>query len=327
MRFADVLLVFFLAWLVAFILSPLARFLSRWRYISRGLAVAIVYIGLLLLMVMAGLLILPATATQLSQLGTSLPGYVERAPEFLAQVQAWLDERSIPIRLDSLYQEQGLAERAQSLGTALAQNALGLAQGVAQTIFNSILVLVLSFYIALDGERIGRDLVRLAPQRHREEAEFLLATVGQVFGGYMRGTIITAAIYGLGTALVMWWQGLGFILPISAFAGAMMIIPLFGALLAIITPLVIALFSGPWERVILVAAALLLWQQVLLHVVGPRVMSQEVGIHPLLVLFAILAGAKLAGLWGIIFGVPVAAIIYSLGVFFYRRRVPSQGAQ
>lgn len=319
MHFADVLLLFFLAWLLAFTLAPLARLLTHWRRVPWWVSVTSVYLVLLLALVALGFLVVPASVAQLVQLGKMLPSYVEKTPDALAALQTWLDSRGIRIQLASLYEEQTLTRWAQSWGTALAQFALGTAQGAAFVAIEAIIVLVLSFYIMLDGERFFQGLLQLLPDRYRDEARFLKACVERTFGGYIRGSLVMALIYGAITALVMWLQGLSFVLPVSAFSGAIIVIPFLGPILAIIPPVVVAAFTGSLGTVMFVFIALLILQQIMLQVVFPKLMSQSVGMHPLLVFLAVLGGAKVAGIWGILFGVPVLAAFYSMALFLYER--------
>lgn len=316
---ADVILIFFLAWLLAFILTPLARFLARYNRQYKLLAIIEIYAGLILSLFLLGLWAVPSIAAQSVQLGDSLPGYIAGLAQTLTAIQSWFGMRGILLDLSSILQSQTLVQGANALGTLLAQNALSVAQALASAVTGLFIVLVLSFYIMLDGERIAQDVLRLLPLRYQEEARFFIDSIDRTFGGYVRGVLIQAAIYGAGTAIVMWILGLGFVEVVSIFAGAMMVIPVFGGFLAIMPPFFIALFSGSLVKIIFVLVALLALQQIVLNVVAPKVMSENVGIHPLLVFLAILLGLKAAGIWGAIFGVPVAGVVNAMAHYFIHR--------
>jgi len=321
-QFADIILIFFLAWLLAFTLSPIARFIDRHPRVAWGQAVGLVYVGLLLVVVLGGVLFLPVAAGQLQQIGGALPTYAEGLPDVFRRVQDWLDARSIPLELNTLYQP--LIGRAESIGTAIAQNALGLAQGIALVIFDMVLILILSFYIMLDGERFTQGFIATLPLRYRANARFFLDSIDRTFGGFIRGSAIMALVYGIGTAFVMWIQGLPFVLPVSAFAGLVVIIPFIGSFIAIIPPIFLAALTGDVTKLVVVLILLLILQQIVLNVVAPKLLAEHVGLHPLFVFLAILLGAKVAGIWGVLFGVPVMAVIYSMAVFFYRQRVTEE---
>lgn len=318
-QFADLISVFFLAWLLAFMLAPLARLLTRSRFIPWWVSVTSVYVALLLALVLLVFLVAPASVSQIVQLGQVLPSYVESAPDVLANVQKWLDAHGIALQLSSLYERQTLTQWAQAWGAALAQYALATAQGAAFVLIEAVIILVLSFYIMLDGKRIFQSLLVLVPSQYRNEARFLRACVERTFGGYIRGSLVMALIYGVITASVMGLQGLSFILPVSAFSGAMIMIPFIGPIVALIPPVIVAAFTGSLGTVLFVLVALLILQQIMLQVVYPKLMSESVGMHPLLVFLAVLAGAKIAGIWGILFGVPILGAFYSMAIFFYER--------
>ncbi len=318
-RFADTLLLFFVAWLIAFILTPVVNFVMRRRPMPHALAVGLVSLAVLIGLAVIGSVVLPPTFDQLNQLGQSMPAYVLGLPDTLDQAQSWLDERRIAVDIKALFGEQGLVQRAETWGTTIAQNTLSLARELASAVVASILVLIVSFYIMLDGERLSQTLIEAVPRRYRAYAHYVIDNVDRSFGGYLRGSFIIAVIYGMGTAAVMWWQGLSFVFPVSVFAGLMMFIPFIGSFFAILPPLIIVLFSGSLAKIVLVLIALLVLQQVVLQVIGPKVLSQSVGIHPLLVILALLLGAKVAGIWGLLFGVPVMAVICSIFVLVNQR--------
>src|SRR5262245_17586204 len=104
----------------------------------------------------------------------------------------------------------------------------------------------------------------------------------------------------------------------SVLAAVLVLIPLIGGIFAIIPPLVIVLIENP-DRFLLMLIGLIVLQQILFNMIMPRLMGKIVGLHPLLVFAAILAGAALAGAWGILFGVPVAGVIASALQFLYLR--------
>ncbi|GIW10095.1 MAG: AI-2E family transporter [Dehalococcoidia bacterium] len=320
LHFGDIILTFFLAWLVAYTLNPVADFLVRQR-LPRMLAIMLVYIMLLLVLITIGLAIVPPLAVQLVQLGRSIPAWVEQWPSFVQNVQQALSERGFDIRVVSPYlTDAAIMQRAEQFGGALAQNALGIAQGVAAFLFNTVIIIILSLYFMIDGERFSRLFVEVLPTRLEDEARYLLAAIDRTFGGFMRGLLVQIIVYAVGTGIVMALAGLPFVLVVSIFAGLMMVIPFLGSVVAMIPPLVLAALTGEPLRVLLVFVALLLLQQLVLNVITPKVMSDSVGMHPLLVFLAVLLGTKEAGLWGAIFGVPIVGVLWAMVVQLYRQR-------
>jgi predicted PurR-regulated permease PerM len=318
-QFGDVLLPFFLAWLLAFALNPVAEALQRLR-LPRGGAVAVVYVALLSILSIAGVLIVPSIAGQAILLGAILPSYAERLPGLLGGLDQALLDRGITVPISSVLTAEALAQRAEGLGAALATSALGFAGGLANAVVTGILVLILSVFFMLDGGRILGVLLDALPVRYQDEARYFVAAVNRTFGGYIRGLVIQAVLYGVGTYLVMSLLGLPFAAVIAVFAGFILIIPFLGSLVAVLPPISLALFTGNAFTIIATAVALILLQQLVLNVIMPKILSDNVGLHPLLVFAAILLGAKAAGGWGAIFGVPIMGVVWSMVVLAVQQR-------
>jgi predicted PurR-regulated permease PerM len=313
---SDILLLFFLAWLLAFVLDPLAQRLQQLG-MPRVLAGGTVYIGLLILVAILFVSVIPTAATQLIQLGTSLPTLVTDFQQRAEEIQSYLLGRGLTeTQLNDIFRE--LSARAQAVGTVLLSNGLAVAAAVVGTVLNFTIVLILSFYILMDGERMSRLFVNSLPVRYREEAYTALEQIDRTFGGFVRGQLIQTAIYGGGTAAIMVAAGLPFYVVIGIVAGVAMIIPVIGPYLAMAPPLILAVLFNP-SAVWWVFLLLFVLQFVVVNVLMPRILGQSVGLHPVFVFAAVLIGARIGGAWGAIFGVPVAAMLYLTVRAFYQR--------
>jgi predicted PurR-regulated permease PerM len=237
----------------------------------------------------------------------------------VALLQEELSARGINVQLAQWYEAQDIPKEIQKMATVAIQNTLTLLTSVASALFATLVVFMLSFYIALDGDSLSRQVVRLVPQAYRNEVHYLFESIDRSFGGFLRGQVIQAVIYSFGTALIMLVAGLNYVVLVMTFAGILMIIPFFGPFLALAPPLLIAVFQGSASQVIGVLIALLVLQQIVLNILAPKLMSHALGMHPLLVFMAILVGGKMAGLAGAIFGVPVVGVINAMAIYFIRR--------
>lgn len=323
-HFGDIIVVFFLAWLLAFILSPVAHFLEHRYRISRSLAAAGVYLTLFLGLGIAFVLVVPLAVEQLVQLGQRLPDFVATAQGWMAFVQAELENRGIPVDLMSFYKGSDLATQIASLGSGIVTNTIAVVGSVASVLFSITIVLVLSFYLVADGERLQKRLSGFVPADYRLESQFFLDSINRTFGGWLRGTLLISAVYAVGNALVMAIAGLSYVLLGSLLAGVLMIIPLIGPVLAMVMPVLLAALQGDVTKVVLVVVGLLVLQTLVFNVLSPKVMGESIGMHPLLVLLALLVGIKQAGLAGAIFGVPVVGVIYAMLMYLLEKRTPSQ---
>ena len=180
----------------------------------------------------------------------------------------------------------------------------------ASLFLNIIFILLIAIYMSVDGERLATGAVNALPQAWRDEMVFVGNSIGRSFGGFLRGQLIFALIYGVLNAGVMIAFGLNYVLVGSIIAGFCVLVPLVGNFLAFIPPMLIVLVTpekvGQWWLLLLV---LFIMQSIMMQVVGPRIMSSAVGIHPLFTFVAMLLGSQLAGLWGVLFGIPVAGVI------------------
>jgi predicted PurR-regulated permease PerM len=319
-HFSDITILFFLAWFLAFMLLPIVRILDRYLHVGVAGAAAVVYLALLIGMVTLLVLVIPLLIQQMSQLTDQLPTVTAKVPTFVRQLQSSLDDRGIPVAVASGTGGPSLGQQAAQLGSSVVTNSVAIAGGVASGLFDFVIVLVLSFYLVLDGDRFVANILAAIPERYRDDSRLFVESIDRSFGGFLRGTAIQAAILGVGTAIVMTFGGLHYALLASVFAAIIMVIPFIGPLLALIVPLTIALLSNlPPSQLLAIAVGLVVLQLLVMNVVAPKVMSETVGLHPLLVFLALLVGIKEAGLAGAIFGVPVAAVIYAAGQILLRR--------
>ncbi len=344
--YADLILLFVLGWLVSFVLNPVvtqltrpvphvlkpglesavgssrATVLLRLRF-SRGVAVIIVYVGLALLIVISIALIVPTAVTQLSQLANRLPEYVAQAPVASVWVEDQIARFGVHVNVANAMRS-GL-NSLQTYAASLIQNALSIFSGVLNFITNLFFVLILGFIFTLDMPRLRKTLLRLIPRQYLNEFQFFSASVDRTFGGFIRGQLLQAVLVALGTAVAMTVLGLNFVLIASLFAGLLMVIPLVGPFLALVPPILAVLLQSP-DLTIWLFLALFIYQFVITNVLMPRVLSDSLGLHPLLVFAAILVSIKIGGFWGAFFGIPVAGVLWAMVKFFFERWQQNQAA-
>ncbi|MFN8523359.1 MAG: AI-2E family transporter [Chloroflexota bacterium] len=316
-QFSDILLLFFLAWVIAFILEPIVGFLRAFFRLPKAVAVTVAYLGALVMLTSGIFLVVPPLSNQVVQvLSVDLPAYADVLNSQALILQGHLDERGVNVNLATMLNYEDLLRRVEAMAPPIVSNAVVLATRVGTFFIQLAVVLMLSFYIMLDGDRITHGLLRVLPGYLREDAVFFFASVNRAFAGFLRGQLLQALVFTLGVALVMYAFGLELILLTSVVSTVLMLIPFVGPPLALIMPLVIAWAERP-ESFLPVLILINIHQQIVLNVVAPRVMSSAVGLHPLLVFVGILGGARVAGIWGALFGVPVVAVIAAMIQFYH----------
>jgi predicted PurR-regulated permease PerM len=324
-QLSGVLLTFLMAAVLAYALNPLVRHLEQLR-VPRVLAVMGIFVVLTLAVVAALLvLIIPALgqAQTLIQnpeaLVERLNGLVGRARElpYVGERVAELDQEAIIGFVQS---------NAPSAGQMLqgATGFIGGVFGVFGTALNLVLMLIVSIYLLLDREKVTSAVLGAIPHTMRDQAVELFYAVERSLIKYLRGQLTLCVLMGIiGWAIAFFVIG-RYSLVVGLWVGLTEIIPVIGAFLGAVPAILIALFVGGFSKALIVAGLFLVAQQIEGNFLVPKVMGGSVGVHPLWVLFATLAGTALYGIVGAIFAVPVVAIVaatlrYLRGTLIFER--------
>jgi len=312
--FGDIILTFFLAWLIAFILSPAVRWMIRLvPRMPRVAAVAAVYVLLIGSALALTVFVAQTLVRSISDFISSVPRLVQDLPTILRPLQDWLNQLGFG-QVDLIAQAQQLLTYLRESATSLVGPLQSMAVASLGVVGTVLIVVILSVYIVIDQERIRAFLNRLVPPSRREEVALLETSVSRSFGGFLRGQAVLGLTYALVALIASGVFGLNFIGVTTAGAGILMAIPFFGPFVAWAPPVVAAVFTDPGRIVPTLAIMGIGWFAVM-NVLQPRLMAGAVGLHPIVVLAAVIVGSKVAGVAGAIFGIPVAAVIAS--IFFH----------
>src|SRR6266508_4164668 len=311
---ADVILIFIAAWALSYLLAPVVGRIEERTRIGRTLGVIVVYAAMALVLVLVGVLALPPLIAQLNDLVARGPEYGERASQIVAGLQTSLERIGVRVDLTKYY--GSLPRRVGDLAAAYAADMLGVVSATAAVFFNVTLVLIIAFLMLIDGDTMWHRFTRALSPELASEAELLRQSADRSFGGFIRGSLILGVIYAIATLLILVPLGVPYAGVLALVSGLTMIIPFFGPIIAMI-PVIAVTFLGAADRLLLVFILVLAVQQVLLNVVGPRIMSRSIGIHPIFVFLAILLGARLAGFWGVVLAMPIAGIVNTFARYTY----------
>jgi predicted PurR-regulated permease PerM len=304
--FSQIILIVFFAWLLAFVLQPVARVLCERLRVPWGAAVGITY---LLALVLLGFVLFytgSAITQQVGQLTEEFPPTAERIEVQLAQWQASLQLDRLQIDLVQVF--ASAQDQVGNIAGAIFAQAEELAGATLATLGSLVLILILSLYMLLDSEKILAKVNRAVPKRFGDELQILERSVARAFGGFLRAQLILAATQAVLVALVGTIFGIPFLFLVGTLSTLAMLIPFFGPPLALIPPVVAAWIYVP-EWFIPITLILLAVQTVIVNWLQPRLMQGALGMHPILVLVGLLVGAQVAGVWGALFGIPVIAVL------------------
>ena len=310
---SPVLMPFVVAAVLAYVLSPLVKGLLR---ISAGalpvlLAVGVVELLFLVLALAILLLVVPILAKELPLMREQLPGLLLKAQAVLAP---WLKELGIEMALDPASLKAFIIKYfntsvEDSLDGWLTSLRIGGSVALA-VVGNVVLIPVALFYLLADWDRFVAQLVGLVPQRMRPGFDGFVAEVDEVLGQYLRGQltvmVILAVFYTAGLALF----GLDLALPIGVFSGLAVVIPYLGFGVGLVLALLAGLLQfAAWKAALMVAVVFGLGQVLEGFVLTPRLVGERIGLHPLAVIFALLAFGQVFGFVGVLVALPASAIL------------------
>ena len=309
----DILLPFVVGIVVAYFLDPVVHRLQRLG-LSRAMATAAVTIMAVLLTVAVAMAILPPLFGQVQALIVKIPEYVVKAS---MRIQPLVEPLMHKLGMQPLSVQDLQAKAAQWAGSALAV-AGSVAGQVAQrgvAIINLLGLLfitpVVTFYMLRDWEKVLAAIDGALPLDHADTIRKLARESNAAIAGYLRGQALVClclgSIYAIGLSLV----GLQFGLVIGVIAGAISFIPFVGTFVGAVMALGMALAQFPpeWMGVAKVAAVFLFGQTMEGNVLSPKLVGDRVGLHPVWIMFALLAGGSLFGFVGVLVAVPTASVI------------------
>ncbi len=312
-QFQSIIIAVFLAWLLAFLISPLVHRVQARLHIGRGAAVGVSFGTLLVLL---GGFLLVVAAVMVSDLGDFISSWPSRQDQITAQIEEIQDAIGIQDPDVAVLFDQ-LADQIGALGSELAGSAGAIASGAFGAIGTLFLVVLLALFMVLDSHQIMVWMSRLVPSRLRDQSILFQEGVARSFGGFIRTQTLLALIMFVLVMLVglvaRLFGGMEYIFVTAVVSGLLMFIPMIGPPLALIPPIFIAfLTSENWLTAVIASVVLIVVQSVLVNWLQPKMMKESLGLHPILLFLGLLVGVQIAGLWGALFGVPILAVIVIL---------------
>ncbi|GHO43497.1 AI-2E family transporter [Ktedonospora formicarum] len=319
-QFVDAIVILILSMAVAFLLTPLVDFLVKY-HMPRVLATLLVYVVVLGVLGYLSYLLAANLVEQAVAFSDTIQSFAFAIPDKFQNFIAYLqnDVHVPPKNIDdALNSIQG---KATEFATTLTNNAFGFVSILVNAFINIFLIVVLSFYLTVDGKRIRDSLVSLSPKRLLPNVLLFEDALSRVVGNYIRGQLTLALIVGVATSLICVANG-----PLSKYAlicGVLAFlfetIPMVGPALAAITPLLLSLLlPDPLPRTVIVAVCFVVLQVIESNILGPRIVGHAVGLHPVAAILSLLVGAHLFGVFGALLATPVVAALWVVLASIYR---------
>jgi len=329
--FSGVLLPFAAAFCVGYLLDPIADRLERLGLNRLG-ATLIILAAFVLILVLIIVLLVPILGHQLAGLIQSFPGYVKKLQELLAQQSEYFTQGYGSVILQKL----GLGVPAAGEPRGSNNDLVTQAAAWAATFVNSVwsrtaaLVSVLSlivvtpvvaFYMLLDWDKMIATIDGLVPLRHREVVRALAREIDTAMAGFLRGQSIVCLFLGLWYGIGLSIIGLNFGLLIGITGGVLSFIPYVGSLTVLVLASIVAIVQGwpNWHLLAFAGGVFLIGQFLEGNILSPKLVGKSVGLHPVWLIFALLAFGAMFGFTGLIVAVPMAAATGVILRFAVRR--------
>ena len=318
--FGTIVLIVFLAWLLAFVMAPVIAALERRLDLPRPPIVVGTYV---LALIVFGFMLFYTGAAITQQVTALAVNYPDAERNMLATLAGWegaLQFGRLHIDLTGLY--AGAAAQLGGLGGQIVEQAQAIAGVTIAALGSLLLIIVLSLYMLMDSGRILGRLRGAVPRKYTDEANLLERSITRAFGGFLRAQLILAVLQAVLVAIVGTVFAVPYLFLWGTISALAMLIPFFGPPLALVPPIIGAALFAP-DSLVPVALVLFVVQTVLVNWLQPRLMRGALGLHPILVLVGLLLGAQVAGVWGALFGIPVIAVLWVFVSYAVFRAVPN----
>lgn len=309
----EVLFTFVIGIFLAYILFRPVRIIEG-KGVKRVWAIIILY-GVLLSIITGTLAFaIPGLVKELTELAKLIPEYADEAGDLAKKI----DDISMPAKLNEVFRQN--LNKVESYIYSGLQDFLNILYNLLGKVLAIIFSPILAFYIMNDWEKIRDGFLNLFSPTSRRELINLGEKIDAVLIEFLKGHLMVASFVGVMIGVVAAILGVKFPLLLGILSGVTNLIPFFGAFLGGIPAVAVAL-SSSFKLAIYMAIGVIVVQQIEGNLITPKIIGDKLGLHPLVVVFALLAGGKLIGIWGMLIAVPTAAILKVVVGWLYLKLV------
>ncbi|WP_041237761.1 AI-2E family transporter [Gloeothece citriformis] len=302
--------------LIAFLLNYAVMALKP--VLPRPIAAIFVYLAAGLIFGIIGVTLLPPVVNQGRQLIIRLPELVTQGQEQLNTFQAWSVEHNLPFNLQLITSD--FFTRIQDQIRLIASTGLGLVLGTFNWFLDLILILVISFYMLIDGERLWESLTSFVSPQIQDQ---LTITLEKNLRRFLTGQLILGLFMAICLTIAFLLLQTPFFLLFAVFIGLMELLPFIGATLGIGIVVIILTFINWWLALQVLIVSVVI-QQIKDNIVSPRIMGNLTGLPPVIIFIALLLGAKIGGFLGVIIAIPITGVVKGLAEIIGDPNLPPQ---
>ncbi|MGH2346972.1 MAG: AI-2E family transporter, partial [Chloroflexota bacterium] len=325
LRIASILSPFLWGVVVAYAFAPLVRLICRVTRLPRFVVVSAVYLAWIGILAILLTLAVPRLNAQINQLANDLPTIVSdlQARYFGTTTNQPLQVAGFTIDVPRITRQ--IASSLNSFANNFAGGTYAAVLITVERLAQFLLFVIVTFYLLVDAPNIGAHLTRAVPPRYRDEALDVARQVDRVLTQYLRAQAILIALMSVASFCVLSVMGVRFAIILAPIVGILEIFPVIGPFAAITLVTLIALLSPPnfalshTGSALIVALVFFILRQIEDYAVIPNIVGHAVRLHPVLILFAVTAGATFGGALGLFLAVPITGALRVLGIYLYRK--------
>ncbi|MFA5976050.1 MAG: AI-2E family transporter [Elusimicrobiota bacterium] len=314
----DILLPFILGMTLAYLISPLVRFFEVQGLRRRPVAI-LIFGGLLTLFSFGTYLTVNLASQEASKAAQELPRYVERGQRMFRDLQVWAarpsEKHSEPSGyLKRMVSNPALLDQINAHGRTLPDTLLRMTPTLASHVLPFVemlfLVPLIAFFLLLEGPALLENVLRLVSARYVEMFLNIIFEIDNTMGNYVRGLCLKSFLVGLVALAGFWLIGLDYSIQLAGLAALTNVVPIFGPLVAGVLAVLVAFFQwGTLAGVLKVTAVCIALRLIDDGILQMVVFKNSVELHPIWILFSLMAGGALWGIWGLLFGMPLACLV------------------
>ncbi len=305
----DIVLILLMSIVIASAIEPATGFLMR-RRIPRLFSVILVYLSVIIALFGIVFFLLLPLLTESSDFLRNVPVYFNASTVATSiNHNSFLSSQPIVDSLRNSINLQDVINQINDTVTTISSNTFGSVAKVFGGILSLLVVFILSFYLSVEEDGVGKFLKIVTPLRHERYVISLWKRSQRKIGLWMQGQLVLAVIIGMLVYLGLTIVGVPNPLILAVLAAAFEIIPLFGPILASVPAIMISFVSGGFSLAILVVGLYIIIHQFENQLIYPLVVKKVVGVSPVVSIVALLAGWELLGFLGVVLSVPVASVL------------------
>jgi predicted PurR-regulated permease PerM len=310
----GILAPFILGAATAYLANPLVVKLEK-RQVPRAAAIILVYLGFAVAVSLFLYAFIPSLTVELNQVLARLPRQTGKLEDITRGAVGDLKRLPLPVNLQEAIND--IIQRSEQLVQQFARKLVDFLVGVFSRLFWFWLAPVLAYYILLDWDGITGRSLEIIPDSYRPAFLLLMQEIDGVLSGFVVGRLMVSAIVGLLMTLGLVALEIQFATLLGLIAGVFDLIPYLGPILGAVPAMIFAFLSSPWKALWVVALFVTV-NQIEAVILSPRIVGGRVGLHPVVTIFALLAGGHLFGVAGVLLAVPVAATLRVILTFIGR---------